>query len=752
MSSPHPPPNTEASHDPKWGTPLCSVDEVITQEELERRPRRAPDHATENAALVALIKHLAESPKTLLQKLTETALTLCRAESAGISIEEVHEGQEIFRWRAVSGRLSPFLNGTMPRRFSPCGTTVDRRAPQIMQEGVRYYPYMETLQVPLQEVLLVPFYREEKPVGTLWIVSHEKTGVFDAEDARIMGSLCQFASAAVEVLDTLQTEERTRHELAEVKTKLESALEAGAIATWSWDVHSNRVHVDPYCAALFAVSDEDAHGGPVEHYVSAMHPDDRDRVAAQIQASILHDEPYDTEYRVRSRDGERWVLARGKILRDEQGRSSQFAGVLADITARKEQEMRHDRHEQELREKEREIREALRQARDQALAASRAKDEFLAALSHELRTPLNPVLLLASDAASNPAYSAVVRADFDTVRKNVELEARLIDDLLDVTRIASGKLKLDTALCDLHAVLRDAVAKVQADADEKNISLQWGLDALQPRVSGDAVRLQQVFWNVLKNAVKFTPVGGIIRIESRNISEDGQIQVQIHDNGIGIQPDDLARIFDAFAQGALQEGAGMPLFGGLGLGLAISQRIMQMHSGRIVATSGGSGQGSCFSIEMPVVAITQTSSAEVPAASSSTHAATATSQNSSSRLNILIVEDHAPSRQVLERLLIRRGHQVTPAGSGHEACAHVTDRDFDLVVCDVGLPDTDGHTLLQQLHRLRPGLPAIALTGYGTESDVRKSDIAGFITHLTKPVSIARLEAAMGGIKAGPMA
>ncbi|HEY1050128.1 MAG TPA: ATP-binding protein [Prosthecobacter sp.] len=722
----------------------------MTPEELDRRPARAPDHQTESAALVALTKCLAESPGTLLQKLTETAMTLCRAESAGISIEEVHEGQEIFRWRAVSGRLSPFLNGTMPRRFSPCGDTVDRSCPQLMQDGVLYYPYMSGLQMPVREVLLVPFYRGQKPVGTMWIVAHEETGVFEAEDARLIGSLCQFASAAVEVLETLEAAEKTRRELAEVKSKLESALEAGAIATWSWDVNTNRVHVDPYCAALFSVSDEDANGGPVESYVAAMHPDDRDRVAAQIQASIQRDEPYDTEYRVRSRDGERWVLARGKVLRDAEGRSSQFAGVLADITARKEQEMRHDQQEQQLREREREIREALREARDEALAASRAKDEFLAALSHELRTPLNPVLLLASDAASNPAYPAMVRADFDTVRKNVELEARLIDDLLDVTRIASGKLKLDTALCDVHAVLRDAVAKVQADADEKNISLRWELEATHPRVNGDAVRLQQVFWNVLKNAVKFTPVGGVIRMQSRDLGEEGQIQVQIHDNGIGIQPDDLARIFDAFAQGAHPSGGGMPLFGGLGLGLAISQRIMQMHSGRITATSGGSAQGSCFSIEMPIVAVTQTStSTSDTEATAATPAVGKANASGMSRLSILIVEDHAPSRQVLERLLVRRGHQVTPAGCGREACEHVADRDFDLVVCDVGLPDTDGHTLLQQLHRLRPGLPAIALTGYGTESDVRKSDVAGFITHLTKPVSIARLEAAMGGIKAG---
>ncbi|MDI1313653.1 ATP-binding protein [Prosthecobacter sp.] len=322
---------------------------------------------------------------------------------------------------------------------------------------------------------------------------------------------------------------------------------------------------------------------------------------------------------------------------------------------------------------------------------------------------------------------------FETVRKNVELEARMIDDLLDLTRITNGKLKLDVILVDLQAIVQDALEKVAADAQEKNIHIQWELGAAFSHVQGDPVRLQQVFWNVLKNAVKFTPYGGSIRIVSQNPTGTREIQVAVHDSGVGIAAEDLDSLFDAFSQGAH---AGSHVFGGLGLGLAIAQRMMQMHAGRIVASSAGEGQGACFAIHMPVT--------ETPARQQ--EAAVPPAAAPSAGLCILLIEDHLPSRQILERLLIRRGHAITTAGSGQEACEQVKTQDFDLVICDVGLPDTDGHTLLTDLCQLRPGLPAIAMTGYGSEDDVEKSDRAGFLMHLTKPVSISRLDEALRSI------
>ncbi len=717
----------------------CGLEKILKTDELAVRPSRPPDHKRESEALSALARHMASSPDTLLQKLSDTCRELCQAGSAGVSLEEADEGKTVFRWRAVSGRLSPFLGGTMPRDFSPCGATVDQRTTLLMQDMVHHYEYVAGLETPLREVLLVPFFRGEQAVGTLWVVSHEEAGFFDAEHARLIGSLSQFAAAAVETLATLASVKQTRLQLEEVQVKLEAALKAGSIATWAWNIPQNRVHADAYCASLFSLPEESARSAPVEHFIDAMHPDDRLRVRQEIDAVVKNGDLYEVEYRLSDRAGNlNWVIARGRVLRDASGEAVHMAGVIVDITDRKQEQLAREREKEELWVREREVTAALREARDQAVAASRAKDDFLAALSHELRTPLNPVLLLASDMAENPNYPEEVRADFETVYKGVELEARLIDDLLDLTRITTGKLKLDTSVVDLHAIAREAEEKVAADAHDKHITIEWNLAAKRSFVHGDAVRLQQVFWNVLKNAVKFTPVCGVIRIESRDSAAADEIHLQVQDSGIGIAAEELEAIFDAFAQGTHVE-AGAHLFGGLGLGLAISQKIMQMHSGRILASSEGRGKGACFSVQMPALAATAAATASsdepVPAPAAMLG------------LSILLVEDHPPTRQILQRLLARRGHGITAAGSGREACEHVKTRDFDLMICDVGLPDTDGHTLLQELCRLRPGLRAIAMTGYGTEHDVQKSDRAGFLTHLTKPVSISRLEDALRSIQ-----
>ncbi len=243
--------------------------------------------------------------------------------------------------------------------------------------------------------------------------------------------------------------------------------------------------------------------------------------------------------------------------------------------------------------------QALVNAKAAAESASRAKDDFLAALSHELRTPLNPVLLIASDAAEDRQLPPEIRASFDTIRKNIELEARLIDDLLDLTRIATGKMLLRMGDADVHRILQDSFASVQAELEEKRIQLSVQLVAKKYVVSGDAIRLQQVFWNILKNSVKFTPRGGEITVETSVSEEGNHLVVKIADTGIGMTPEELKRIFTAFSQGD-HAASSFHRFGGLGLGLAISQKIMELHSGHIRAESAGRAKGSVFTIELPL--------------------------------------------------------------------------------------------------------------------------------------------------------
>lgn len=422
--------------------------------------------------------------------------------------------------------------------------------------------------------------------------------------------------------------------------------------------------------------------------------------------------------------GPRWVHVIYEPERAPDGEVVGLVAVIVDITARKHVELE------------------LARTRDEALAASRTKDEFLASLSHELRTPLNPVLLLASDSANNPALPQEVRDNFETIRRHISHEARLIDDLLDHTRIVRGKLKLEKNRIDAHTVLQDAVATLRDEIDRRHLNLQLFLGARQTMITGDAVRLQQVFANVLQNAVKFTQEGGQITVISRLDAETDRLIVEIRDNGMGMAPGEMERAFSAFSQG--KPAADMPRFGGLGLGLAISRQLIALHGGRIHASSPGRNRGSTFVIELPLAGSESAAAATTPAEP----VAPAAPANSPAR-SILLVEDHTATRETLTRLLSRRNYEVVAAGTVAEALAHASNRTFDFLVSDVGLPDGDGYQLMSELRKLHPTLRGIALSGYGMEDDLQRSHNGGFASHLVKPVSISLLENAL--IQAAPV-
>ncbi|HXC35086.1 MAG TPA: response regulator [Candidatus Acidoferrales bacterium] len=381
------------------------------------------------------------------------------------------------------------------------------------------------------------------------------------------------------------------------------------------------------------------------------------------------------------------------------------------------------------------VSQQLKRANGELLAASRAKDDFMATLSHELRTPLNPVLLLASDAMNNRDLPPRVRADFNTIRKNIEMEARLIDDLLDLTRIARGKIILEKHFVNLRTVLTDAVAQVREEINQKKLRLELRLKAQQHTVFADAVRLQQIFWNLLKNAVKFTPEGGQVTVETESAGD--KLLTKIADTGIGMTDDELAGIFKAFAQGEHASVNGHR-FGGLGLGLSISQKLTELHSGRIIAASDGRDKGATFTVELPLVTATETNGK----AMASSALEEAQQGGIFKGIRILLVEDHEPTRTTLASLLARRNYDVVAAGSVHEARKLAKERSFDLLITDIGLPDGNGYDLMNELGKEKP-LRGIALTGYGMEHDVARSENAGFDAHLTKPVRIQSLEAAL---------
>ncbi|HTV40182.1 MAG TPA: PAS domain S-box protein [Candidatus Sulfotelmatobacter sp.] len=399
-------------------------------------------------------------------------------------------------------------------------------------------------------------------------------------------------------------------------------------------------------------------------------------------------------------------------IRDGGGKIIGASAITRDITERKN------------------YAQKLEESLAREMAANRAKDNFLAALSHELRTPLNPVLLLASAGVRDANFPLQARLDFDTIRKNIELEARLIDDMLDLTRITRAKLTLDMKPVDVHIALHDAVGTVRADIDQKKIAMNLDLTADRPIVRGDAVRLRQIFWNVLKNAVKFTPEGGKISIQTRATPGERMVVI-IADTGIGMDQAELERVFGAFAQGTHH-------FGGLGLGLAISRALVELHAGSIRAESGGKGRGATFSIELPLA-----KEIELPAPLVVAPAPAPPAKKTRMReIRILLVEDHEPTRASLTHLLSRRNYKVTPVGSLAEARSLVGKKKFNLLISDIGLPDGNGCDLMEEL-RKQSQLKGIALTGYGMEHDVNRSYAAGFAAHLTKPVRMESLDEAL---------
>jgi PAS domain S-box-containing protein len=401
----------------------------------------------------------------------------------------------------------------------------------------------------------------------------------------------------------------------------------------------------------------------------------------------------------------RWVVPHPDPLFDAAGNCIGVINVIVDVT--------EERHAKRM----------LQEAKETAEAASAAKDRFLAVLSHELRTPLTPVLMTVASLESDPSLPKPIQEDMAMIRRNVELETKLIDDLLDLSRITTGKLRLRLQAVDLNEAVRQVCGICHSQILEKGIRLSCHLDSPVGFVAADPARLQQVLWNVLKNAAKFTPKGGEIHVTTR--AEESRRIVEVRDSGIGIAPEMLPRIFDAFEQG---EGITRQ-FGGLGLGLAISKALIELHGGAIRVRSEGRNMGATFVIEVPARApdaeVTPPEPREAP-------------EWERAHLRLLVVEDHVDTARTLSRILRAAGFSVTTANNVTSALELAEKESFDVLLSDIGLPDGTGYDLLHEVRKHRP-VQAIAMSGFGMDEDLRKSREAGFSEHLVKPVHVPEL-------------
>lgn len=431
------------------------------------------------------------------------------------------------------------------------------------------------------------------------------------------------------------------------------------------------------------------------------HPDHVKRVVAKWQKAWGSGDAWEDTFPLRGIDGTyRWFLAHARPIRDTRGHVVRWFGTHTDIT------------------EQREIQTALE-------TASQAKDHFLAALSHELRTPLSPILMAATALEKAPELPPGLKPKLAMIRRNVELETKLIDDLLDLAKIKAGKLSLSIEVCSVAEVVDDVLDICRAQIDQKHLRLTFSHDG-ECMVKADPARLSQIMWNLVKNAAKFTPNGGEIAIRAE--ADETTSRVIVSDSGIGIAPDALGRVFEAFEQA---DASITRQFGGLGLGLAISRRLAELHGGTLTAASGGRDRGATFTFELPRHRGRRAVTAK-PIALPSTEP-----------VELLVVDDHADTAEILSTLLAAQGFVVRIATSATEAMSLCATLKFDLVISDVGLPDRTGYDLMSEIRTKFPDLPGIAMSGWGRDEDRKVGLAAGFSEHLTKPIALNDLVAAI---------
>ena len=510
------------------------------------------------------------------------------------------------------------------------------------------------------------------------------------------------------------------------------ALETAELGAWHIEFGTLKLTGDTRFREIFGLRENQL---SYDEAFLAIHPDDRDRVRVAVEASMQRVDPvpYEAEYRIVHPDGTtRWVLGKGRpnISRVQPRITQSLDGTVVDITQRK-----HDEVEREH------LLQAERTARSEAELAGRMKDEFLATLSHEIRTPLNAILGWAH-IMQHSGKSEDIQRGIEVIERNARAQSQIIDDLLDMSSIISGKIRLNVQHLNLAEIVEGAVAAARPAAGAKNIGLDSVIDPMHGvEVSGDANRIQQVLWNLISNAVKFTGKGGQVRVLLKRVHSN--LEISVIDTGEGIAPNFLPHVFDRFRQG---DASNARRHGGLGLGLSIVRQLVELHGGTVRAESKGLDQGSTFVVVLPFIAVQD--KAEPASESEHARASRATTKLSHTcdelqDVKVLIIDDEPDARALLRRLLEDCGANVTTAVSTDEVVRLVQEQKFDVLVSDIGMPGEDGYSLIRRVRQLgqtRNGnIPAIALTAYARAEDRVKAVAAGFQMHIAKPVESVEL-------------
>jgi PAS domain S-box-containing protein len=696
---------------------MTSIEAVLSTAELSRRSARPPDYQAETKALLALVKVLRQSPEQVLQVLADTVLRLCGGDSAGVNLLEEDAERKVFRWHAVAGSWSRYRWNTTPPDDSPSAVTLDRNRTLLFFRPHRHFTQFAGLEPLPTEALFTPISVGGQPVGTVWVVTHDEQHPFDAEDRRVLEDLATFAAFSYEVLTSTGTSEQRarklqqheeelqcrRAELAtaeELRARLAAIVESSDDAIISKDLQGVVTSWNGGAERLFGYTAAEAIGRPITIII----PPDRLHEEKTILERLKRGEPIEHFETTRVRKGGATLEVSLTVspIKDDSGRVIGASKTARDITERK-------RADEELRE------------------ADRRKSEFLAILAHELRNPLAPIRNALEILRLTLDDGKVERPEMAVLDRQVGHVVRLVDDLLDLSRVSRGRIELRRKVVELTSIVNDAVEAVRPLCAEMDHELTVTLAPQRTYVNADPLRLVQALSNLLNNACKFTDRGGRIRVILDRKGTEAVIRVQ--DTGVGIAPEQLSRIFEMFAQvdASLERARG-----GLGIGLTLVRYLVEAHGGMVEAHSAGVGQGSELIVRLPVVPRPGPSVSPDPVG---------TKDAGMLRRRILVVDDNRDATETLAKVLELGGHEVHTAHDGLEAVDVAAKLQPDAVLLDIGLPKLNGYDAARRI-REQPGgkdVFLVALTGWGQPEDRRRAQDAGFDAHLVKPVDHAHL-------------
>jgi PAS domain S-box-containing protein len=576
----------------------------------------------------------------------------------------------------------------------------------------------------IRALLDVPIVKDSHVVALIG-VGHATPRAWSDADVEVVQLVANRCRDAIERV-------RAEQALRESQERLRMAVASAHMGFWDWDRTGGTVTWEPIHNEMMGLPLDQRVGTPDE-FMARVHPDDRARVTASLDDAATGRGDYEAEFRAVHPDGTvRWIAGHGRGYGGgRSGPVTRVIGAVLDITERKRSEVeRTDLFDRE------------QAARAEAEAASRLKDEFLATLSHELRTPLSAILLWSKLLKGGPSDPEQLAEGLSAITTSAEAQKELIDDLLDTSRITSGKLRLQLREVHLVTLINEAVEAVQPAAQAREVLVSTKIESSGGAVLADPDRLRQVMWNLLTNAVKFTPKGGTV--VTTLAQGAGGVTVSVADTGQGIPTDFLPHVFERFRQA---DASSTRRFGGMGLGLAITKQLVELHGGTITATSPGPGAGSTFTVHLPLPPVRAKRAA--PKAAAAKAAGGAKPVTALHEAAILLVEDDAQTRHAIATTLRRAGATVTAVDSAADALAAFDRSRPDLLVSDIGLPSMNGYELMREIRarEAKAGaaapVPAVALTAFVRPDDERKAMDAGFGQHLGKPVDPEHLLAVL---------